>query len=178
MAKNYALGMVCGPHAEANATIKELRRLGFDMNELSIAGRDYLTEKRVRGHHNEDDRMKIWCQLGDLWGGLSGVLMGSAFYSIPGIGPVIVFGPLVSWIVRALKGSVMAGELSALGAGLHSIGIPTNSIMEYEQALRFDKFIVIAHGTSNDVAKANSILESRVTAPIVPVPKEKLRHCT
>ncbi|MGH7797583.1 MAG: hypothetical protein ACREQ2_22205 [Candidatus Binatia bacterium] len=55
----------------------------------------------------------------------------------------------------------MAGELSALGAGLHSMGIPTNSIMEYETALKFDKFIVIAHGTSDEVAKAKSILEPR-----------------
>jgi hypothetical protein len=49
-------------------------------------------------------------------------------------GPVIVFGPLVSWIVRALEGAVMVGGLSALGAGLHSIGIPKNNILEYETA--------------------------------------------
>jgi hypothetical protein len=108
--------------------------------------------------------MKMWCQLGDFWGGLSGILMGSAFYFIPGIGPIIVFGPLVSWIVRAVKGAGTAGGLSALGTGLHSIGIPMDSIMEYEKALKFDKFIVIAHGTSGEAAKAKSILESRLTA--------------
>ena len=169
MAKHCALGMVCDPYAEANATLKELQRSGFDMNELSIAGRDYLTEKSVLGRDNAGDRLKMWCQLGDFWGGLSGLLMGSAFYFIPGIGPVIVFGPLVSWIVGALKCTVSAGELSALGGGLHSMGIPADSIMEYENALKFDKFIVIAHGTFDEVAKAKSVLDSRLTAQLVSI---------
>jgi hypothetical protein len=105
--------------------------------------------------------MKIWGKLGTFWGGLWNLLLGSAFYFIPGIGPVIVFGPLVSWIVRALEGAVMVGGgLSALGAGLHSIGIPKNSIMEYETALKSDKFLVIAHGTADEMAKAKSILET------------------
>jgi hypothetical protein len=59
--------------------------------------------------------MKVWCQFGDFCGGLAGLLLGSAFYFIPGIGPVIVFGPLVSWIVRALEGAAMVRGLSALG---------------------------------------------------------------
>jgi hypothetical protein len=105
--------------------------------------------------------MKVWCQFGDFCGGLSGLLLGSAFYFIPGIGPVIVFGPLVSWIVRALEGAAMVRGLSALGAGLHSIGIPKYSIMEYEKALISDKFIIIAHGKPDDIAKkAKSILET------------------
>jgi hypothetical protein len=51
----------------------------------------------------------------------------------------------------------MVGGLSALGAGLHSIGIPKNNIMEYETALKSDKFLVIAHGRPDDIAKAKSV---------------------
>jgi hypothetical protein len=104
MAENNAVVRVYDPHAEAQATIKELRRSGFDMNRLSIVGKDYHTAERPIRYHNAGARMRVWDQLGDFWGGLSGLLLGSAFYSIPGIGPVIVFGPLVSWIVRALEG--------------------------------------------------------------------------
>jgi len=160
MAENNAVVRVYDPHAEAEATIKELHRSGFDMNKLSIVGKDYYKEGHVIGYYNAGDRMKVWCQLGDFWGGLSGLLFGSAFFLIPGIGPVIVFGPLASWIVRALEGAVMAGELSALGAGLHSIGVPKNSITEYETALACDKFLVIAHGTADEMANAKSILET------------------
>src|SRR5918996_2428402 len=160
MAENNAVVRVYDPHTETDLTIKELQRSGFDMNKLSIVGKDYHAEERITGYHNAGDRMRVWDQLGDFWGGLSGLLFGSAFYVIPGIGPVIVFGPLVSWIVRALEGAVMVDGLSVLGAGLYNIGIPKNNVMEYEKALKSDKFIVIAHGRPDDIAKAKSILET------------------
>ena len=168
MAENSTVVRVYDPHSEVKATIKELQSSGFKMNKLSIVGKDYHKEKRVIGYAHAGDRMKVWCQFGDFWGGLSGLLLGSAFYLIPGIGPVIVFGPLGSWIVRALEGAVTAGGLSALGAGLHSIGVLTNNIMEYKKALKSDQFIVIAHGTPNDRAKADRILESPGAGAIQP----------
>jgi len=158
MAENSAVVRVYDPHAQTEATIKKLQRSGFDINKLSIVGRDYHKEEHVIGDYNAGDRMKVWCRLGDFWGGLWGLLFGSAFFFIPGVGPVMVFGPLVSWIVRALEGSPIAGGLSALGAGLYSVGVSKNSIMEYETALKSGKFLVIAHGTPDDIAKAKSIL--------------------
>ena len=37
-------------------------------------------------------------------------------------------------IVGALEGAVVTGGLSALGAGLYSLGIPKDSIVKYETA--------------------------------------------
>ena len=116
MAKNNAVVRVYDPHTETALTIKELQRSGFDMNKLSIVGKDYHTVERVTGHYHAGDRMKVWGEMASFWGGLSGLLFGSGFFFIPGIGPVIVFGRLVSWIVRALEGAATAGEMSALGA--------------------------------------------------------------
>jgi hypothetical protein len=95
------------PAPKQEAIIKELQRSGFDVNKLSIVGKDYHTEEHVIGYYNAADRMKDRGKLGTSWGGLWNLLLGSAFYFIPGIGPVIVFGPLVSCIVRALEGAVM-----------------------------------------------------------------------
>ena len=52
------------------------------------------------------------------------------------------------------------GGVSALGAGLYSIGIPKDSVVKYETALRTDQFLVIAHGTAAEVAKAKDIIEA------------------
>jgi uncharacterized membrane protein len=164
--KNNAVVGVYNSHTEAEASIKELQRSGFDMKKLSIVGKDYHTEEHVVGYYNAGDRMKVWGKLGAFWGGFWGLLFGSAMFFIPGIGPLIVFGPLVGWIVGALEGAVVVGGLSALGAGLYSIGVPKNSIMQYETALKSDKFLVIAHGTADEVAKAKSILETTGAAQI------------
>jgi len=91
--------------------------------------------------------MKYWGKLGAFWGGLWGILFGAAFFWIPGIGPLVVAGPLVSAIVGALEGAVAVGGLSALGAGLYSIGIPKDSIIKYESSVKSDKFLLVVHGS-------------------------------
>jgi len=166
MAENNAVVGIYNTHTEAEAAVKELQQSGFDMQKLSIVGKDYHTEEHVMGYYNAGDRMKFWGKLGAFWGGLWGLLFGSALFLIPGIGPIVVFGPLVSWIVGALEGAVMVGGLSALGAGLYSIGIPKDSIMEYEMALKVAKFLVIAHGTTDEMAKAKSVLETTGAAQV------------
>jgi hypothetical protein len=147
-------------HTEAEGAVKELQKSGFDMKKLSVVGKDYHTEENVVGFYNAGDRMKYWGKLGAFWGGLWAILFGSAFFVIPGLGQLVVLGPLVMIIVGALEGAVVTGGLTALGAGLYSIGIPKDSILKYETALKSDKFLVIAHGSTGDVAKAKSILES------------------
>ena len=71
-----------------------------------------------------------------------------------------MFGPLVGWIIGALEGAIVVGGLGALAAALYSIGIPKDSVMKYETAVKSDKFLVIAHGTADEVAKAKSILDT------------------
>jgi len=151
-------------HSQAEEAVKELQRSGFDMKKMSIVGRDYHTEEHVVGYYNTGDRMKYWGKLGAFWGGLWGMLFGAAFFAIPGIGPVLVAGPLVAWIVGALEGAAVVGGLSALGAGLYSIGIPKDSVVKYEAAIKSDKFLVLAHGTADEVAKARDIMQS--TRPV------------
>jgi len=131
---------------------------------MSIVGKDYHTDEHVVGYYNTGDRMKYWGKMGAFWGGLWGMLFGAAFFAIPGIGPILVAGPLVAWIIGALEGAVVVGGLSALGAGLFSIGIPKDSVVKYETALKSDKFLLLAHGTVDEVAKARDILQT--TNPI------------
>ena len=166
MAEHNAVVGIFDSHIKAETSIKELQRSGFDMKKLSIVGKDYHPEEHVVGYYNVGDRMKVWGKLGAFWGGFWGLLFGSALFFIPGIGPLIVFGPLVTWIVAALEGAVVIGGLSALAAALYSIGIPKDSVVKYETAIKSAKFLVIAHGTADEVAKAKSILETAGAAQI------------
>jgi hypothetical protein len=147
-------------HTQAEEAVKELQRSGFDMKKMSIVGKGYHTDEQVVGYYNAGDRMKYWGKQGAFWGGLWGMLFGAAFFAIPGIGPVLVAGPLVAWIIGALEGAVVVGGLSAIGAGLYSIGIPKNSVVQYEAALKSDRFLLLAHGTAEEVAKARDILHA------------------
>jgi hypothetical protein len=155
--KNAAVA-VYETHTQAEDALKELQKSGFDLKKLSIVGKDYHTEEQVVGYYNAGDRMKRWGKSGAFWGGVWGLLVGGAFFAIPGIGPVLVAGPLIAWMVGALEGAVVVGGLSAVGAGLYSIGIPKDSVLQYESAIRSDRFLLLAHGTAEDVEKARQIM--------------------
>lgn len=166
MTEQNAVVGIFNTHTEAETSIKELQHAGFDMNKLSIVGKDYHTEEHVVGYYNAGDRMKVWGKQGAFWGGFWGLLFGSALFVIPGIGPLFVFGPLAMWMVGALEGAAIIGGLSALAAALYSVGIPHDSSIQYETAIKSDKFLVIAHGTAGQVAQAKSILETAGAAKV------------
>jgi len=147
-------------HSGAEEAVKALQRGGIDMRALSIVGKDSHADEQVVGYYTNGDRMAYWGKAGAFWGGFWGLLFGSAFFAIPGIGPVLVAGPVVAWIVGALEGAAVVGGLSAIGAGLYGMGIPKDSVIQYELALKTDKFLLMVHGTTLEVEKAREILEN------------------
>ena len=115
---------------QAKDAIRDLQMSGFDMEKLSSVGKEYEMERRVIGYYH-------WVQ---------------------GIGQVLVAGPLANWIIGALEEAGMVGGLTSLGAGLHSIGIPKKTVVQYETEVKNGKLLLVAHGTPEEVELATDIL--------------------
>jgi len=164
MSKQNSVVAIYDSHIAAEQAVQELQRSGFDMKKLSIVGKDYHSDEHVVGYYTTGDRMLYWGKMGAFWGWIFGLLFGTAFFFVPGIGPLVVAGPAVAWIVGALEEAVVIGGLGALGAGLYSIGIPKDSILKYETALKTDKFLLIAHGTPDEVMRAKKMLDQTQSA--------------
>jgi uncharacterized membrane protein len=158
MSNTNSVVAVFEAHDQAEKAIRELQKDGFDMTKLSIVGKDYHTEEHVTGYYTTGDRMLYWGKLGAFWGGFWGLLLGSAFFWVPGVGQLLVAGPLVMWIVGALEEAAVVGGLSALGAALFSIGIPKNSVVQYETEVKNGKLLLVAHGTADEVQRAKDLL--------------------
>ncbi len=156
---NNSTVAVYATHATAEAAVKELQKSGFDMKTLSIIGRDYQTDEHVIGYYNIGDRVKAWGKSGAFWGGIWGLFLGSAFFWVPGIGPLLVAGPFISSIIGALEGAVLVGGMSAIGGALASVGVPKDSIVTYETALKTGKYVLIVHGTAEETLKAKEIIQ-------------------
>ena len=166
MAESNSAVAIYDTHADAEAAIKALREANFQMGQLSIIGKDYRTEEHPIGFYNVGDRMKFWGKTGAFWGGLWGWLVGAGIFLIPGIGHIIVLGPLVGWIVGALEGAAVGASLGVLGAALASAGIPKDSVVKYETAIRGGKFVVAAYGSAADVDRARTILAAKGTPDV------------
>jgi len=158
MTNDKAMVAIYDDHDLAEEAVKKLQNTGFDVSKLSIVGKDYHTDEKVLGYYNMGDRMVNWGVRGAFWGSIWGILVGSAFFVIPGIGPLVIAGSFVSTLVGALEGAAIAGGLSALGGALASLGIPKDSILTYETDIRAGKFMLLAYGTKEEAENAREIL--------------------
>src|SRR6202050_2855498 len=155
---------VYSSHTDAEQAIGKLSAASFDITKVSILGKDYHTEENVVGYYTAGDRMKSWGGIGAFWGGIWGLLFGAGFFLIPGLGPVLVAGPFLAALVGALESAAVVGGLSAVTAGLVSLGIPKNSAVKYEAEVKADKFVMVVHGTPEELERARTILAT--TAPV------------
>jgi hypothetical protein len=76
------------------------------------------------------------------------------------VGPVVVLGYLGAMLAATLEGAVLVGGISAISAALYGLGIPENSVLQYEAAIKADAFLVMAHDTPSRIAVARQILEA------------------
>src|SRR5580658_5535146 len=149
---------VYNSHTEAERAVAKLGAASFDIKKVSIIGKDYHTEESVVGYYSTGDRMKSWGGIGAFWGGIWGLLVGAGFFLIPGVGPVLVGGPFLAALVGALESAAVVGGLSVVSAGLVSLGIPKDSAVKYEAEVKADKFVMVLHGTAEDLDRARAIL--------------------
>lgn len=147
MGEHNAVIAICNTHAEA--AIRELKHAAFNVKKLSIVGQDHRSAKHVEGSSSTGGCMKY----------------GST--TISGIGPVLIAGPLLGWVFGALEETVVAVGITAIGTALKNMGIPKDNVLSYETALRFSKFILLVHGTVEEVAHAQNIMQTKRVRAIV-----------
>jgi hypothetical protein len=160
MPEQNAVLAIYGTSTGAEEAVKKLHRAGIDMRTLSIIGKDRTGNEQVVGFYNSGDRMKYWGKAGGFWGGFWELLFGSAFFAIPGVGPVLVAGPLVTWIVRALEGTGIVRGVSIIGSGLYGMGVPKNNVLKYELAVKRNNLLLVVYGTATEAENARDIIAS------------------
>jgi hypothetical protein len=158
MLQNESVVAVFSEHQEVDAAIKKLTYAGLAIRNLSVIGRGHHSEEKIAGFYRAGNRIKFWGKRGAFWGNLWVLFDGGVSFTIPPIGHIVVLGYLASIVVCALDGAIMVGGLSALGAALNSAGAPRDSVVQYEQAVKADGFLVIVHGCVEELARARAIL--------------------
>jgi hypothetical protein len=158
-------------HEAAEDAVRLLHKQGFPMSNLSIVGRDFQVSEAPIGFVTTGDFAASGAGTGAWVGGLFGLLVGAAFLILPGLGPVIVAGPLSAALLGGLEGAVAGAALGALGGALVGWGIPKEQALKYETQVKAGKFLVVARGTPDDVARAKALL-----APGAPEHVEVYEH--
>jgi uncharacterized membrane protein len=154
-------------HTEAERVVLELEKEGFDLQKLSIIGKDYQTSEQVRGFLTWKDAAKTGAASGGYWGsfvgGLFGILAGAGVLFIPGIAPIVVAGPVTGMLAGWLEGTVVGGAATAavggLAGALAGLGIPTHEVLKYETQIQAGAFMLLVTGSNEDVSQAKRMLD-------------------
>jgi uncharacterized membrane protein len=147
---------------EAERAVERLVAEGIPAESISIVGQGLQSEVKLHGFVTTGDVAKEGAGLGAVFGGLIGLLFGTAFFFVPGVGPLVVLGPLVDTLVGAGEGALAGGLFGALFGKI----IEREHIPKYEQYVRAGKYLLVAQGDSATAEHAHEVLAGTAASDV------------
>jgi len=168
MSENKALVAICNGRVQAEKAIAELQRLGFDMKQVSVVSKAYVSDEEIVGCYVVDGRIRALGGSAAFWERLWGLLGEAGLFVVPGIGPVVIAGSLVNALAPTIKDAPLTGGgVTPLAAASYRLGIPKDSALGYEMEIRANKCVLIVFGTPEAQAKAKAAIEKAHAAESV-----------
>jgi hypothetical protein len=143
----------------AEHALRKLHEAGFATSDLSIVGRDFQISEQPIGFINAGDYASAGAAAGAWFGGLLGLCVGAAFLVLPGVGPVVVAGPLATAFLAGIEGALAGTALGSLAGALIGWGVPKDRALKYETHLKGGKFLVIARAEAQAIGRARDLLD-------------------
>ncbi len=150
------VGAVFKHSDDAHAVVEEMIKHDFPMDQVSVLhraggqGDDFLGI----AYSDEKERFKVWGVEGAFWGSLGGLLASSAgLFLLPGIGPVLIAGPLLNAVAGAAVGAGLMTTGAAathLTIGLRRMGIPEERLDMLHQAVAKGRTVVLINVGDGD----------------------------
>jgi len=150
----------------AEDALAQLDKRQFPLEKVSILAQNLESEKQVHGYVTTGDVAANSAKTGAWVGGLFGILVGAAFIWVPGFGPLLVAGPFAAALLGGLEGAVLGAAGAGLLGALVGWGVSKKHILKYEESLRGGKYLLIIHGTPEEVEQAQAILNQTDVAEL------------
>jgi hypothetical protein len=145
-------------HASAEDAVRRLQSNGIPMQNVSIIGRDFHTTEHPLGFVTAGSVAKDGAKVGAWTGGLFGLLVGAAFLILPGVGPVIVAGPLAAAMIGGIEGALAGAAFGGVTGALVGLGMSRDKAIRYESQVKAGKFLVTMHDDLGQVERAKTLL--------------------
>ena len=144
--------------AEAEAAIRRLQADGVDRDSISVAMKDVREATAISDATGVGDLSGEGATAGLVSGAGVGALIGIALVGstvlLPGIGTVLIGGP----IAAALTGAGIGAASGGLIGGLIGAGIPEEEAQHYSAGIERGHILVSVQASDNEVARARQIL--------------------
>jgi uncharacterized membrane protein len=143
-------------HELAVDAVRQLKEGHFPVAQLSIIGKAETEEIDEEMHIMPKNPIQTTSLgVGTVVGTALGILTGVGIFAIPGLGALYGAGALV--------GAIAGFDLGIIGGGvatiLATVGVKDENAKKYHEALEEGKFVVVAHGTQEEVNRALEIMD-------------------
>lgn len=106
-------------YADAESVVRELDTAGVRHDDITLVANDELARRRLAQDADQEGDVpghsaRAAAEVGGEVGGVAGLLAGIGVLAIPGLGPVIATG----WIVSAIAGAVIGVTVGSAAGGL------------------------------------------------------------
>jgi len=136
---------------KAKDAVQVLEKHDFSSDHVSLVTRSVEKEVPEEEVLQRGDRTEEKALRGAGYGGLLGALVATPLLAIPGVGPVLLAGP----IAAGMTGAIVGGFLGAMSGW----GVPQDRIQQYEHVVQEGNLLVVAYGDPLEVAEAKRLLE-------------------
>jgi hypothetical protein len=146
----------------AEEAVGKLEAAGIPHRDISILGsnlhgdHDHITGEAT--HSDVGSGVSHGAGIGAAVGGIGGLLAGLGLIAIPGVGPVVAAGWLVTTLVGAGTGAIVGGAAGGLAGGLTRAGVPEADAHVYAEGVRRGGTLVTARVESSMAGQARDIL--------------------
>jgi hypothetical protein len=150
-------------YADAEAAVTALEAEGVPHSDITIVGSNVEGLHDHHMPHTGDpgaagrDAGK-GASVGGLVGGGAGLLAGLGIMAVPGLGPVVAAGWLVSALVGAAAGAAVGGAAGGLVGALTHAGVPEPDAHVYAEGVRRGGTLVSAKVGDNKFTQTEALL--------------------
>lgn len=160
-------------HTEALGAVEDLERSGIDRDRISLVSNNSdnwhdgqrregpLGDANGDGDNDVADGAGKGATTGGLIGGGAGLLAGLGMLAIPGLGPVVAAGWLVSTAVGAAIGATAGAATGGLLGALKEAGHTDEEANVYSEGVRRGGTLVSVKAADDDAARIEQILDGR-----------------
>ena len=147
-------------YSDARSAVRALEGAGFSRDDISIiANKDsYGGHDRDDDGINEDGDVTRGATTGAVLGGVGGLLAGLGLLAIPGLGPIVAAGWLVSTAVGAAIGGAGGAATGGIVGALKNAGHDDDEAHVYSEGVRRGGTLVSARVPDDRRAEAEAIL--------------------
>jgi hypothetical protein len=156
--KNIAVFAIYRNRGEVEQAVDSLVADGFRHEDISVLLPENIGTKEFahEKHTKAPEGTTAGAGAGAVVGGTLGLLVGIGALAVPGLGPFIAAGPIVSALAGVGTGGVVGGLIGALVG----MGIPEYEAKRYEGLVKSGGILLSVHCDDSDwVKRSKSILE-------------------